>query len=904
MMRRLLAVLCVGAVGVFSGAAAAQEVKFDKYTLDNGMTVILHEDHSLPVAGINIWYHVGAKDEPPHRSGFAHLFEHLMFMGTQRVPTGGFDTIMEGGGGSNNASTAFDRTNYFSSGPASLLPTLLWLDSDRLEDLGRTMNQDKLDHQRKVVLDERSQSIENAPYGKAELLITSIMFPDGHPYHNEVIGTREDIENAQVLDVKDFFANYYVPNNASLVVWGDFDPAKIKPPVAQLFGTIKRGLDPIHKTAAPVKLDKVMRATTLDAVQLPKICIAYESPANLADGDAEMDLVAAVLSQGKSSRLYKRLVLDDKLAIDVTASQNGNKLQGNFRIDIMAQPGADLDRVEREVDEEVSRLLNDGVKADELDQRKATVELSKLSQLQAPSARADKLNEYEYYFGDPDGFKRDLDRYRNATTQTVQTWAKKVLTQDARLIVRVLPDQPERGKTARDTRPEDFSSTDFSPHAPQTFKLSNGVPVMLWSKRELPLVAMSVFFHPGGPLDDPAHAGRTELTSTMLGEGAGDLDAVQFNDAVQALGATFSSGSSTESATVGATVLKRNFEKAAGLVAQAIEHPRMETKDWDRIKDLHIKGLIEEQDQPQVAASHVGARMLFGQANPYGWPVGGTIETAKKVTLDEVKAQHDALYRPEDATILISGDLTQDEAKSILDKTFGSWKASGAPAKHADAGSLMPKPGEALRVALVEKPGAVQTVIRFMAPGAQVTDPRRVKLRLLNELLGGGFTSRLNLNLREEHGYAYGAGSRFVMTPSTGYFIASADVKADETGASLKEFFSEFERIRKGDVSPEEVAKSRESLRTEMIQHFTGLSGVLGVASGLIEAGLPFETLSKDAAAMTTVSNKDLDALAPQALPIEKGVLVLVGDKAVILDQIKDLNLPKPVEYTAEGEVK
>jgi predicted Zn-dependent peptidase len=432
-------------VGLASAAAFGQEVKFEKYKLDNGMTVILHEDHALPVVTINTWYHVGAKEESVHRSGFAHLFEHLMFMGTDRVPNGQFDQIMESGGGANNASTAFDRTNYFSNGPSSLLPTLLWLDADRLEDLGRTMTQEKLDRQREVVLNERRQSYENAPYGQSELLITAKMFPEGHPYHNEVIGTREDIEQAQVPDVKQFFATFYVPNNASLVVAGDFDPAKIKPLVAKLFGTLPKAKEPVHKTAPPVKLETVLRETTHDKVQLPKVCMAYHSPAQFAEGDAEMDLLGAVLTQGKSSRLYKRLVMDEKIATDVAAYQNSAKLQSVFRIDVTTPPGADLDKVEKIVDEEVGRLLSDGVTPAELEQRKATVELGMLSRLQSIGAKADNLNQYEFYFGTPDGFKRDLDRYRNATPEAVQAWAKKVLTPGARLIVRVLPEEAVQG---------------------------------------------------------------------------------------------------------------------------------------------------------------------------------------------------------------------------------------------------------------------------------------------------------------------------------------------------------------------------------------------------------------------------------------------------------------------------
>jgi predicted Zn-dependent peptidase len=461
------------------------------------------------------------------------------------------------------------------------------------------------------------------------------------------------------------------------------------------------------------------------------------------------------------------------------------------------------------------------------------------------------------------------------------------------------------GKGPRDQRPQDFPPSDFTPPAPVSFKLSNGVPVMLWSKRELPLVAATVLFKEGGPLDAPAQAGRSELTAKMLGEGAGDLDATAFADAVQSLGATFGSSAGTESATVGLTVLKRNFEKAAGLMADAVLRPRMESTDWDRVKRLHLDELKQQDDEPTIVAGRVGARVLFGVTNPYGWPTSGTPATVTKLTLDDVKARHKDLYRPENATILVSGDVTQDEAKSVLEKVLGSWKAAGpADGKAPTKQSLLAEPGKALRVVLVDRPGAVQTVVRFMTPGYPMADEKRVKLRVLNELLGGMFTSRLNQNLREAHGYTYGAGSGFNMEPSTGYWVARASVVADKTGPSLQEFMSEFNKIRKGDITPEEVSKARESIKTGLVQRFEHINGVLGMTADLLEAGMPYSTLGADVKAMKGVTAEELNTLAPQVLPIESGVLVLVGDKALVLSQIKDLGLPAPVEYTAQGEPK
>lgn len=876
-----------------ASSALAQDVKYEKYTLPNGMKVILHEDHSLPVAAINTWFYVGAKEESPGRTGFAHLFEHLMFMGTERVPGNQFDVLMENGGGSNNASTSFDRTNYFSSGPASLLPTLLWLDADRLEDLGRTMTQEKLDKQRDVVRNERRQSIENQPYGKAELKITEIMFPAGHPYHNEVIGTHQDLEAAGLIDVTDFFANFYVPNNASLVVAGDFNSAEIKPLINELFGTLPRGAEVSHKSAAPVTLGRVVRAVTLDQVQQPKIAYAYHSPSYYAKGDAECDLLAAVLSQGKSSRLYKRLVLDEKLASEVSAYQSSALIQSVFRIDVLAMPGADLARIEQVMDEEIARLLKDGLTSDELEQRKATIELQKVSQLQSVLAKADKMNEYEFFFGDPNAFKQDLDRYRAATPDGVREWARTVLTQDSRCVMRILPAEPERGESPRDARPTDLPPQPFNPPAPDTFTLASGLPVMLWTKPELPIVSMQILFTPGGPLDDPAHAGRSGLTAQMLEEGAGTYSAEAFADAMQSLGATFGAGADVESAAVSLTVVKRNFAKAAALATLALRQPTMKDDDWKRVQTLHLEDLKQQDAQPTVVAGRVAQRVLFGDATAFGWPASGTPATVAALSLADVKAWRESLFSPAHATILIAGDLTRAEAEAALSPLLGDWKGGSS---RAAAKAVAPAASEAIRVVIVHRPNAVQTIIRFAAPGITAGDPRRVPWRLANTILGGSFTSRLNQNLREDKGYTYGARASLGMEPSAGWWSAGAAVRADATGASLVEFVREFERLRSGDISADEAGKSSKTLRTSAVESFQGVSGIVNTAAGLVEAGLPFSTIAADMDAMTRFEPADLNNAAREFLALERGVLVLVGDIGTIKSTVAALADGAPSE--------
>jgi zinc protease len=906
MTRRSASVLAAFASILFAMAPArAQSFAVEKFTLPNGMTVILYPDHSLPVAAVNIWYRVGSKDEPPRRSGFAHLFEHLMFMGTERAPNGDFDRIMEAAGGSNNASTASDRTNYYSTGPSSLLPTLLWLDADRLEDLARTMDQKKLDLQRDVVLNELRQSYENQPYGRAELAIEFLLYPVNHPYHFPTIGSEEDLKAAQVNDVKDFFATYYTPSNASLVVAGDFDPKAIRPLVEKLFGTLPRGVDPPRRPVPPATLDGVKRGVAFDKVQLPQITFAYHAPKGFGPGDAETDLMAAILTDGKSSRLFKRLVVDEALATSVTANNESQLLDSVFRIDVQTRPDTNLDRVEKIVDEELARFLKEGPTQKELDERKATIEAGKLASLQRLETRADFMNQYEFYWGDPNGFKRDLDRYRNATTAAVLETARRVITQDARVVFRVLPEQPKRAAGPRDVRPKDGTPVAFHPPAPERFTLANGIPVEFWRTPELPLSAMAVVFQTGGPLGaaDGSDAGLPGLTAQMLDEGAGELDALRFGEAVAALGGQFTATANRDAMEARLTVLSRNFEKGAALLADAVRRPRLEARDFERVKRLALDDLVQSDERPDEVASRVVNRELYGDRHPYAWPVDGTPISVEAITLERVKAERVTLVRPDLATIVVAGSLTASETKAALEKALGDWKAEG-PRPQAAPLPPFPAPARALRVFIVDRPEAPQTIVRFAAPAPGFADPARPQLRLLGTILGGSFTSRLNQNLREKNGYTYGASARFGLGRAVGTFGAGADVTAKVTGASVKESLAEFARLSTGDVTQDEAAKARDIVKNGAVQSFSGLSGIVATATNYVELGAPFETLARDLDAESTLGAAALNATAKTALALDQGVLVLVGNRDVILPQLKELALPAPIEVDTWGAAK
>jgi zinc protease len=435
-------------------AAAAPtklSIPFDKYVLPNGLTVILHEDHALPMVSVNTMVRVGSRFEEKKRTGFAHLFEHLMFMGTRRVPTKMFDAWMETEGGWNNAWTSEDRTDYFSVGPAHSLKLLLWLDADRFAALADNMTLEKLNAQREVVRNERRQTSENEPYGKVELRLPELMYPEGHPYHHPVIGSHADLEAAEVQDVVSFFRTWYVPNNCSLVVAGDFNPAEVKGWISTYFGAIPKADVKAAPEAKPAPITKVVRETIEDNVKLPKVVMAWHSPARFAAGDAELDLLSTVLDSGKASRLYKAVVYDKPLAQEVSASQQSGDLGSRFVVEAIARPGVKLDQLEKAIDAELAKLRKDEVTAAELSRAQNQYEMAFFSQLQSAMRRASLLNAYETYKGDPGFLEQDLNRYRTATPAALLKIAKETLDPKARVILHVVPkkeDKPAAKKPA------------------------------------------------------------------------------------------------------------------------------------------------------------------------------------------------------------------------------------------------------------------------------------------------------------------------------------------------------------------------------------------------------------------------------------------------------------------------
>jgi len=443
------------ALGLLSAGPAVRlpaqtlRVPYTTFTLPNGLQVLLHEDHSVPIVAVNTWYHVGSSDERPGRTGFAHLFEHIMFMGSQHVPTGEFDRLLEAAGADNNGSTTEDRTNYYEDGPANALPLMLYLDSDRLGFLLPEITADKVDLQRGVVQNERRQSYENRPYGLAEENILERLYPPSHPYHWPVIGSMQDLQAATLADVRQFFQANYTPNNATIAIAGDISPRDVRVLVERYFGDIPRGPVVTRTPPPPVHLTDGVDATLEDRVQLPRVYDAWHTVKAFATDDAVLDVVANVLAGGRSSRLYRRLVYELQIATDVVAFQDGGRIDGKFEIFATARPGHQLGELQRVIDEELQKLGEEGPTAREVERAQNTFEaqfLSRMERVGGFGGKADQLNFYSYFVGSPDYFQKDLDRYARATPADVQRAVQTYLTGAHRVVLSVVPQgKPELG---------------------------------------------------------------------------------------------------------------------------------------------------------------------------------------------------------------------------------------------------------------------------------------------------------------------------------------------------------------------------------------------------------------------------------------------------------------------------
>jgi zinc protease len=890
-------------------AQKAPEIKFEKYRLANGLQVILHQDRKLPVAHVNLWYHVGSKNEKERRTGFAHLFEHMMFQGSKNA-NGEYISFIEKAGanlreGGVNGTTSFDHTTYFETVPSESLEYALWLESDRMGYLTDVLTQEKLDNQRDVVKNERRQSYENVPYGRAFQMIFENLFPKGHPYSWLVIGSQEDLTAASVEDVKEFFKTYYTPNNCSLVIAGDFEIGEAKQLVEKYFGSFEPGPSLERPRLWVPKLDGEKRVQVADRVPQERVYVVWPTPAYFQPGDAELDLASRILSQGKNSRLYKTLVYDKQIASDVSAFNYSLEISGVFGVIATARPGHSLDEIEKVIYEEIARFAQNGPEGEELMREKAKQEfdfISGLERIGGFGGKADLLNQYNTFLGSPDFFQRDYDRYQKCSATQIRDVVRQYLDTGNRLVVSFVPEQSDRPKVTEADRTKTPGLGDKRTFEPPTFstqKVSNGLTVVVSERHELPKVAAGLMLKTGATADPATKSGVAWMTAEMLDEGTTSRSALQIQADLDRLGSSLHTSAGSESSEVSLETLKKNLKPTLEIMADLILHPTFPEEELERQRKRRLDSILQERSNPPAIASKVFRFALFGEKHPLGRETDGNEASIKALSRADLQEFYQEYWKPNNAALIFSGDVNLEEAVRLAEEVLGSWRSSKVP--DTDVPSIDPPTGT--QVYLVDRQDAAQSQIRIGSVGPRRRVDDYYAIELMNAVLGGAFTSRLNLNLREEKGYTYGAFSGFSYGRQIGFWTGRAAVQTKFTKESLAEFEKEFNGIReKKPITSGELEIAKANLTRGFAQRFETLERLIQHVDEIFSYDLPSEEISRYPSEIEKVTLEQARAAARKYISVSGSIIVIVGDLSKIEKGIRELNLGTVTVIDVDGK--
>ena len=911
-------------------AAPAVDIPYQQFTLPNGLRVIVHEDHKAPIVAVNIWYHVGSLNEPAGRTGFAHLFEHLMFNGSENHKGDFFPPFEQAGATNQNGTTNTDRTNYFENVPTTALDMALWMESDRMGHLLGAIDQGVLDEQRGVVQNEKRQG-ENQPYGQVWETISKTMYPKGHPYHHTVIGSMSDLNAASLNDVKTWFRTWYGPNNAVLVLAGDIDLKTAKDKAARYFGDIPASPTMPVPKANPAPLKQAGRTVLQDKVPQVRMMRVW-NVAQEGTRDSDMlDLFAHVLGGSASSRLDRRLAYQDKLVDSVSVSNDASQLGGNFVITAMVKQGVDEKKVEAVIDEELQRLLREGPAADELARARTSFEagfIRGVERIGGFGGKADALASCAIYTGNPGCFRISLANVAKASAADVakvgNAWLKlpshvfvvqpgerKALAEDPSVKPApfVVPKVDPKYKTiASDVdrkagvpKVDSFPTLNFP--ALQRGKLDNGTTVILAERHEIPVVQMNYLFNGGYSSDFGGKPGTASFAMGMLSEGSGGRDALTFKSAAESLGAQLGSSAGLDGSSATLSALTNNLDASISLYADMLRKPAFNQGDIDRVKATRIAGIRQEKARPTTAALRVLPPLLYGEGQPYSMPMtgSGTETSVATISRNDLEAYRRAWLRPENATLVVVGDTTMDKLLPALNRHLGDWKGEGAAPQAVSMPqvALPAKP----RVFLIDQQGAVQANIIAAELVPSTRDPEAVKLAMANDILGGMFSSRLNMNLREDKHWSYGARSMTVDAQGQRPWLAMAPVQIDKTAESIAEARREISDYATGKkpATQDEVTKViNNELRGQPGAYETA-GAVLGTMTGIVRYGRPdnwIQLRNAQIANLTPAQIADaIKAINPDAL-----TWVVVGDLKKIEAPVRALNLGEVMVIDASGK--
>ena len=870
-------------------------ISYEKFTLPNGLDVILHEDHSLPVAAVNVWYHVGSKNEEPGRTGFAHLFEHVMFEGSKHHKGSFFDPLQKVGANLNGSTTP-DRTNYWENVPSNYLELALWLESDRMGFLLDALDQKAFDIQRDVVKNERRQSYENRPYGMAYLALQPTVFPAPHPYNWPTIGSQEDLDAAELDDIKNFFRKFYAPSNASIAIAGDIDPDGTRRLVERYFGDLPPGppINRIHRMDS--ELSGEASLVLRDRVQLPRLYLVWPTAPAFDDEDPALEVLSAILGDGKSSRLYRSLVYERRIARDVSVYHYGQEIAGEFFVQVTANAGQSLEAIEAIVREELESLRQSGPGDHELQRAKNRIESQHVRQLERVGGfggRADQLNYYNTYTGDPSGINTDLDRYLAVTADDVRRVASASLGENM-VRLTVLPEEQLTAESTaldRTAMPDAAPSPSFSPPVPTRATLSNGMKVVIVEKPGLPVVAQGLLLQAGGITDPADKPGVASLTAAMLTEGTAARTSRQISDEMEFLGSQLRASASREFASLSTETLTAHWQRALEIMADVVQNPTFPADEFDRVRNERLTDLSRIADSPQAIAGRASQALLFGAGTRYGHPLSGTETAVKAFTRDDLAAHHAANYSPEGTTLMLVGDITRDAAIEQAEAAFGGWQPGATSDSDGDADST-PDDGTTT-IYLADKPGAPQSVIRAGYLTVPRHHPDYLALNLLNYILGGQFSARLNMNLRQDKGYSYGYMSSIEWLTGPSALSAGGSVQTEVTKESVAETVKEFEEIRSArPVTDEEFTDAVNGILRGLPNQFETHGQVLNQLVRLVAFDLPDDYFSNYAAEVANLTLEDIHRVAEEHIKAGALKIVVAGDAESIEPSLRELGLP------------
>jgi zinc protease len=927
----LAAILAAACRDESSGRDAANapsfSIDYEKYTLDNGLDVVLHIDRSDPIVAVAMTYHVGSARERPGKTGFAHLFEHLMFLDSENLGPGGLDILIDRLGGTLNGSTSRDRTNYYQVVPNDGLEKILWAEADKLGFFINTVTDEVVAKEKQVVKNEKRQSYDNQPYGHTGAVVGASLYPEGHPYSWQVIGSLADLDGATLNDVHEFHSLWYAPNNATLAIAGDFDIEQAKEWVATYFGEIPASELPDALEVEPVVLDRARRLFHEDNyATVPELRLTWPTvPVYHADS-YPLEMLATLVSAGKKAPLYEVIVEEEELAPSVSMNSFHSELAGEMTIAVRAFAGTDLDEVGRAIEAALERFETDGFDESDLDRVKAGLETGFYNGLSSILGKAFELAQYNIFAGSPGYIEEDITRILDVTsadvrrvyeqyvkdrnfiaTSFVPSGQPELTLADSELAeVRIEPivtgaegeivlpaaRSVERTASAFDRSVEPPFGDGPALPIPQVWNrtLSNQVRVLGIVNSELPLVRFTIRVDGGLLLDDPDKVGVANLTAELLTEGTAGRTPEDLEEAIDALGSSITVSAGRESLTLSGTALRRNYAATMALVEDILLEPRWDETEFERIRSQVINALEQQAGQPTAISANVYNRILYGEGHIFSQNRLGTVQSVRAITIADLGAYYAAAMSPIVASVHFAGDLSEDEAMQSLAGLEQRWEARDVPIP----GYPLPGTLTDARLYFVDVPGASQSVIRVGAMGPARTERDFYPATVMNLRLGGTFTSELNQVLREQRGYTYGASSGFSGTRLPGPFTASTSVRSNVTLESL-EIIRDILAGYPDRFDASDLETTRSYLVRSNARAFETLGDQIGMLSEISAYGLPFDYVREEEEIVRGMTIDRVRELARLYADPDRMVYLVVGDAETQLPRLRQLGMGEPI---------